>query len=218
MISAERWTTRSDEWAKRVKMFGTRAVFNICHPPAELEAVTKLQRDTILPLFKSQVTPADTYVLDFGCGWGRWTETLSEMVDGIALGVDPTPEFLAEAEKRRTSACVQFLPYAQGRVPMEDSGADVVWACLVLSTVLEEDMLAHTVGELGRVLRPGGLMFLVDNTAGPAHRPVVRSRWSMSRTVEEYRAAFAKWVDLQLLGAYTDLGEVNSIMAGRKRV
>jgi hypothetical protein len=40
----------------------------------------------------------------------------------------------------------------------------------------------------------------------------------MSRTVEEYRAAFAKWVDLQLLGAYTDLGEVNSIMAGRKRV
>jgi hypothetical protein len=60
-------------------------------------------------------------------------------------------------------------------------------------------------------------MFLVDNTAGPSHRPVVRSPYSMSRTIEEYRRAFAGWTDLEARGDYVDLGETNTIMAGYKR-
>jgi SAM-dependent methyltransferase len=131
--------------------------------------------------------------------------------------VDPTISLLNLAEKERRSPDVDYRVYRDGVVPLEDGEVDAVWCCMVLSTVLDEAMLAHTVGELRRVLRSGGLMFLVDNTAGPAHRPVVRSPYSMSRTVEEYTRAFASWVQLREVGAYVDLGETNSVLQGYAR-
>jgi hypothetical protein len=59
------------------------------------------------------------------------------------------------------------------------------------------------------------LFFLIDNTEGKGGRPV-RSRWSISRTVEEYREACRGITALRVLGAYVDLGETNTILAGRK--
>jgi len=58
-------------------------------------------------------------------------------------------------------------------------------------------------------------MFLIDNTDGRLGKPV-RSRWSMSRTIQEYQEAFSGFVALKHLGDYEDLGECNSILAARK--
>lgn len=213
------WEKSRQEWDARTKMFGTRAVFNICHKSAEeLTEITKVQTDTIFPIFKKAISARPmAKTLDFGCGYGRWTHPLCAATGGLVLGVDPTPFLLEQAEAARTSAKVFYRLYSEGRIPAEDAEFDIVWACLVLSTVLNDEMLKVTIQELGRVLKKGGLMFLIDNTAGPSHRPVVRSRWSMSRTVDEYRKAFSGWVDLQKAGAYFDLGEENSILFGRKR-
>lgn len=211
------WAARRAEWDTRVKMFGKRAVFNICHKTQEeLDEITRIQRETILPLFKQQLRGENNVILDFGCGWGRWSKDLAD-ISNCVIGVDPTVFFLQEAEDMNADLPVLYAEYKDGIIPVGDSCVDVIWACLVLSTVVEEDMFQATLAELNRVLRPGGLMFLIDNTSGPAHRPVVRSRWSISRTIEEYQKAFSGWVDLKRLGEYTDLGEVNTIMAGRKR-
>jgi ubiquinone/menaquinone biosynthesis C-methylase UbiE len=215
------FVARNAEWEKRVKMFGKKAVFNICHKTEEeFTKITLVQQETIMPLFRKMLKGDEQFVLDFGCGWGRWTGILADEIRGKAVGVDPTRFFLDEAEKTRENASVlgevEYRLYQDGMIPLCDSSMDVVWACLVLSTVLDEEMLASTIREIDRVLKPGGLMFLIDNTAGPANRPVVRSRWSMSRTIEEYQDAFKKVAPLVRLGEYIDLGEVNTIMAGRK--
>lgn len=215
------WQRARAEWDDRVRSMGTRAVFNCCHKtPEALDNITTLQRETIFPLLKRQLTGGEKTALDFGCGFGRWTADIADAIDGYCIGTDPTPQLLLAAidsyTKRALNQPVDFLLYKEGRIPASDGQVDLIWSCMVLSTILDDEMLAHTAREFDRVLAPGGLLFIVDNTAGPPHRPIVRSRWSMSRTVEEYRQAFSAITDLVELGHYVDLGEVNTIMAGRK--
>ena len=216
------WEARKREWDTRVESLGVdRAVFHLRHrTPEALAAITKLQEDAILPIFERQLEPlltgAEVTALDFGCGIGRWTPYLAATC-GKVIGVDPTAQFLEYAKEHSPlDPPSEYRLYHNGRIPMEDGEADVVWACMVLSTVLDDAMLAATIAEIDRVLKPGGLMFLVDNTWGVG-KPV-RSRWSMSRTVIEYQAAFAKVATLVEYGHYVDLGETNTIMAGRKAV
>lgn len=216
------WEARRREWDTRVETLGVdKAVFHLRHrTPEALAAITRLQEQAILPVFYTLLggVPAvykdeEVTLLDFGCGIGRWSPTLQQI--GRTIAVDPTMRFIEYARMNNPlDPPSGYRLYQDGRILMEDGEADVVWACMVLSTVLDEVMLAATIKEIDRVLKPGGLMFLVDNTWG--HGKPVRSRWSMSRTVAEYRAAFSKVAPLTEHGHYVDLGETNTIMAGRK--
>lgn len=213
------WAERNEAWEGRAKALGKRAVLHVGHrTPEEQARVTAEQRTLLLPLFEGAVrNKGVSRTLDFGCGVGRWTHDLQRITSGLVLGVDPTQPFLDVCEAERVSPSVDYKLYRDGRIPAEDESFDAVWCCMVLSTVLTDEMLRATVLELRRVTRHGGLMFLVDNTAGPPHRPVVRSPYSISRTVEEYQREFAGWVALREVGAYVDLGETNSAMLGYRR-
>ena len=220
---SQSFAERNEAWEGRAKALGPRAVLHVGHKTTEAQAaVFKMQSDAILPLFEKAIEyDRPKVTLDFGCGVGRWSEVLARITNGYVMGVDPTRSFLTHAEEQRKSPAVEYLHYADGHIPLANDSADAVWACMVLSTILDVrgGMFDQTLVELNRVLRKGGLMFLIDNTSGPVHRPVVRSPYSISRTVDEYRAAFLELmnVDLEVLGAYTDLAEVNTIFAGRKR-
>jgi SAM-dependent methyltransferase len=210
------WTARRALWEERVQAMGTRAVFNNRRGPEALAEITKIQQDTILPLFRQHLLDKqELLTLDFGCGYGRWTPLLAQATGYWAVGIDICPALLAEAERQNSSPFVEYRLYSEGNIPLETGEADVIWACLVLSTILDDDMLLATAQEFKRVLRPGGLLFITDNTLGPGGRPIF-GRWSRSRTAEEYQKAFKSVADLQVIGAYFDLDEKNEILAGRK--
>lgn len=214
------WATRRAEWDTRVKALGTRAVFHLSHKtPEQQAAITAVQREVIFPLLQAELKGDEQVALDFGCGYGRWTGLLAETIKGRCLAIDPTPELLSAAmadyEQRQLHQPIDFALYKNGHIPADDASIDLLWSCMVLSTILDDPMLAHTLTEFDRVLKPGGLLFIVDNTEGRGGRPV-RSRWSMSRTYEEYRDACGHITTLRKLGHYEDLGEINSVMAGRK--
>jgi len=196
---------------------GKAGIFNTRMNPEAIKQCDALQRSVMLPLLRSQLNGTERVILDFGCGWGRWTQRLADIIGGLAIGVDPTPHFLELAEPEES---VEFRLYEDGHIPCEDASVDVIWCSLVLSVIIDDDLFKHTVIELGRVLKPCGLMFLSDNTAGPpcsrTGRVEIRGHWSRSRTVQEYIDAFAGWVELKFLGNYENLQEVDSIMAGRK--
>jgi ubiquinone/menaquinone biosynthesis C-methylase UbiE len=211
------WKRRDAEWDIRVKQFGLRGVYHVGNPESNLSAVDEMQRREILPLFRQQIRPTDRTALDFGCGWGRWTATIAAEIGGTCVGVEPTVPYLEEARRRNAgNPAVSFTHLFEGRIPENQKPVDIVWACIALSTILDPAMFKLELSEIDRILKPGGLMFLIDNTDGTNKNTPVRSRWSISRTIAEYKAAFAPFVKLHVIGEYKDLGEPDTIFAGSK--
>lgn len=194
-------------WAKRALRHGERSVLNLGHRNRETAAVTAMQRDTLIPLLRSQLRGDERTVLDYGCGSGRFTAELANIVGGRAIGVDPTAALI---ELAPTAPTVEYHVQRNAHLPVPDASVDVVWICLVLGCI-PDDQLKLSVEELRRVTRPQGLVFLVENTAERPDRA-----YFYFRPAEEYRALFS-WASLVSVGHYEDLGERISVLAGRVR-
>jgi 2-polyprenyl-6-hydroxyphenyl methylase/3-demethylubiquinone-9 3-methyltransferase len=139
--------------------------------------------------FKTVVEPADVRlgallaslgplrgrrVLDLGCGKGRFARPLAE-AGAEVYGIDLSAAMLAEARGiERVRGSARRLPFAAGTF-------DAVIAVEVLEHVAAiDDALAET----RRVLRPGGIVAIVDKNAGALN---VDRPWLPSLLV--------KWID-----------------------
>jgi ubiquinone/menaquinone biosynthesis C-methylase UbiE len=94
-------------------------------------------------------------VLDAGCGPGGNGEWLS--VHGTVVGVDRSPDALAFVRERRRG--VRPVRGDLTALPIADASVDVAIVITVLYAV-EDDHAA--VGELARVLAPGGALVVVE--------------------------------------------------------
>jgi SAM-dependent methyltransferase len=195
-------------WRQRARRYGERAVFNIGHDEKELEEVTRKQKEEIFPYFRERLTGSEKVVLDFGCGTGRFTANLAELIDGRAIGIDPTLELVALSP---SSERATFMTCEIGHVPLASESVDVIWCCLVLGCITDEEILQSTVDELTRVLKQDGLLFLIENTAPRMNKPTF-----IFRDIEAYRTMFPG-IALAHLHDYDDLGERISVFAGRKK-
>lgn len=113
-------------------------------------------------------------ILDLGCGKGRFAARLEESGAKV-VGIDLSAAMLAEAaglDRVRASAC---------RLPFDDETFEAVFAVEVFEHLADVDAV---LGEVARVLRPGGVLAVVDKNAGSwnAQRP-----WLPNLTV--------KWID-----------------------
>lgn len=194
-------------WKKRAKQYGTRAVLNIGHSDEEIEAVTRMQKDKIFPFLKRELTGREKTILDFGCGPGRFTPDLAELIQGKAIGVDPIQDFLEMAPR---GGNVEYRLMKEIIIPLADESIDVVWVCLVLGGIIKERVLRNIVSEVDRVLKPGGLIVLIENTTDAKDGEY----WKF-RSVEFYQYLFG-FAELKHFSDYYDLGERISVMAGRK--
>jgi ubiquinone/menaquinone biosynthesis C-methylase UbiE len=96
-------------------------------------------------------------MLDFGCGWGRYTRLfLRDVEDGGLIGVDPEPAAIDVCRTHVPQASFLKSDYYPP-LPFRDQFFDVVIAYSVFSHLYE--LPAHAwINELSRVLRPGGLL------------------------------------------------------------
>ncbi len=196
-------------WQRRAAQLGRRSVLNIGHTDAEFEAVTELQKQILFPLLKTQLNGAEELALDFGCGPGRFTTQLAELIRGKAIGVDPIQDLLDLAP---LAGCVEYRRLRDARIPCQDETVDLAWICLVLGGLTDSQALGTAAAEICRVLRPRGLLFLVENTSTRKNG----DHWHF-RSVSEYLRLFP-CVKLAVLSDYSDLGETITVMAGRRDV
>lgn len=193
-------------WEKRARDFGQRAVLNLGHSEAEFKMVTEWQKKEIYPYFVASLAGNERVILDLGCGPARFTGDLAAMIQGKAIGVDIISEFIKMAPKRGNA---EFLTMQEGKIPLPDTSVDIVWVCLVLGG-LKGEVLERTVDDIDRVLKPGGLLFLVENTSEIPDA----SHW-FYRQAPQYKT-LCSFANLKHLSDYFDMGERISILAGRK--
>ena len=99
-------------------------------------------------------------VLDAACGTGRYAILLSH-VAGSICGVDASPEMLAIA-RAKCQALGLEADLREGKLaqlPLPEASFDVAVCALALCHVAD---LGGAIGELARVLRPGGKLVISD--------------------------------------------------------
>jgi len=120
------------QWEDRASRFGVRAVLNLGHSETEIPQVTERQRRELYPLFRAALRGDERLILDFGCGPGRFTGDLAEMINGRAIGVDPIRNLLDLALPHPS---VEYRLMLEGRIPLESASVDAIWICLVLGGI-----------------------------------------------------------------------------------
>jgi len=105
--------------------------------------------DQIIPLAVAEQGGADR-VLDLGCGDGQIARALAS--SGVSVvGVDPTTNQIDVAAERAGGPV--FAQAGAAVLPFSDGAVDGVIACLVFEHIDDVDA---AIGEVARVLRPGG--------------------------------------------------------------
>lgn len=194
-------------WEQRHKKFGARSVLNLGHPEEKFETITRIQKDFLFPLLQKQLKGNEKTILDFGCGPGRFTIDLAKIIQGRAIGVEPSQTLRGLAPTHKS---IEYLGMEEGIIHVDTASVDVVWICQVLSIILDKDILQNTIKEIDRVLKKDGLFFLVENISAIKDKEYIHFR-----SIKTYQKLF-NFVDLNYLSEYEDLGERIAIMAGRK--
>jgi len=132
------------------------------HAPAALRHHARRRAEEAAAFLLPHLEPG-MRLLDVGCGPGSITRGLAEhLALGQVIGLDQSPEALAEARQDAAARGVVNLHYEQANVydlPFADGSFDVVFAHQVIQHLGEPDAALR---EMLRVLRVGGLIGVRD--------------------------------------------------------
>ncbi|QBD80217.1 class I SAM-dependent methyltransferase [Ktedonosporobacter rubrisoli] len=99
-------------------------------------------------------------ILDYGCGYGRVTSLLYEHGYQDVEGVDFSAPMIERA--RLTHPELNFRLIEPSALPYADASFDAILLFALLTCVPENEAQRALVGELGRILRPGGVLYISD--------------------------------------------------------
>lgn len=111
--------------------------------------------------------------VDIGCGTGRFTSLLADLVDGTVTGVEPAAAMRDIALARPTPAKVRVVDGRAEHLPLPAGSVDVAFLFLVWQHLTDHTAAAS---ELARVLRPGGVV-LIRNTFADLPGELTYFRW-----------------------------------------
>ncbi|HZT30164.1 MAG TPA: class I SAM-dependent methyltransferase [Bryobacteraceae bacterium] len=142
----------------------------------DASAIVALESRCLLPLLPEM---RGKCVVDVGCGTGRWLAEFRRR-GAVAVGVDLSVEMLGQAARKPGLAGLLAAADAE-RLPFPDGCADLVLCALTLGHLPDP---AGSLGELVRLARPGGAVWITDFHPEAARRGWKRTFRSGERTYE----------------------------------
>ncbi|MCL6298551.1 MULTISPECIES: class I SAM-dependent methyltransferase [Streptomyces] len=112
------------------------------------------------PALLEEYVPHGARVLDYGCGYGRLTAELAGRGYRSVRGVDVSAALIARG--RREHPELDLLRWGGFPLPFEDASFDAALLFAVLTCVPGDADQKAIAGELGRLVRPGGVLYLSD--------------------------------------------------------
>jgi ubiquinone/menaquinone biosynthesis C-methylase UbiE len=117
-------------------------------------------------------------LLDLGCGPGHYALAAAQRIgpEGTVYAVDLWDEGVAHLQQRAGQEClynIKGLVAEAGDIPLDDRSVDVGFMATVLHDLAEAGTAAGALQEMLRVLKPGGLLAIVefDKIDGPPGPP-----------------------------------------------
>lgn len=127
--------------------------------------------------------------LDAGCGGGRNAIGMARLGAAEVVGIDIGENGIADARKRAEGIDnVSFQVASLADIPFPDAHFDVVWCAGVLMHTADE---MKVLGELSRVLRPGGTVYFLVYATGGMRWPLIKLLRPLSSAIgqEQVEAA-----------------------------
>jgi ubiquinone/menaquinone biosynthesis C-methylase UbiE len=152
-----------DDWDHRAALNAEHFIVSTQDMWARDDFLTSGEQDVqryLLPEVAGHgLDPAHCDALDFGCGVGRLSRAMARHFRAVTA-VDISAEMLQKA--RQTFGDVNNIRWLEydgyDLSGIATHSHDVVFSYLVLQHVPRQSLALHYVGELCRVLRPGGLL------------------------------------------------------------
>jgi SAM-dependent methyltransferase len=138
-----------------------------------LDHYTEVKARALLDLVRRRLgDPSGLSALDVGCGTGETDRYLAPAI-GSLHGADISQRSIERA--REANPDVDYRAYDGETLPFDENEFDLSFSINVLHHVEPGDRAA-VVAELGRVVRPGGLVAIAEhNPVNPLTRRAVRS-------------------------------------------
>ncbi|WP_030670799.1 bifunctional 2-polyprenyl-6-hydroxyphenol methylase/3-demethylubiquinol 3-O-methyltransferase UbiG [Streptomyces rimosus] len=127
--------------------------------------------------------PRDAPVLDYGCGYGRLTAELVAAGYADVQGVDASQALVERGRREHPEVRLAHCPGLP--LPFEDGSFGAALLFAVLTCVPDAAAQRRIAGELGRLVRPGGVLYVSDV-------PLQSDRRNLTR-YEEYAARYGTY-------------------------
>ncbi len=146
-------------------------------------------------------------VIDVGCGGGFLSEELAKAGLDVT-GIDPSRALVELAGKHAAAGGlpIRYLDGCGENLPFDDASFDIAVCCDVLEHV---DDVSKVVGEIARVLRPGGLFFF-----DTVNRTFV-SRLAIIKVAQEWRSTAWERPDTHEWRRFVKPSELFAAMSAR---
>lgn len=116
------------------------------------------------PLYTHRLAPLipkEAHIIEYGCGYGRLLEQLRSEGYTQLVGYDFAPAMIERG--RRTYPHLELHALEKsGHLPCPAQSADLIILSTVLCTLIEKEGQQALIGEVERVLKPGGYLYLSD--------------------------------------------------------
>jgi ubiquinone/menaquinone biosynthesis C-methylase UbiE len=145
------------------------------------------------PLIEQAQIKPGFRVLDIGCGTGSLAVLIKRMhPESEVVGIDPDPAAISVAERKanRARLSIKFDRGFSDRLPYADASFDRVFSSFMFHHLAADEKSA-TLGEIRRVLKPGGSLHLLDFTRShgahsgtEGHGPLVHRGGAFAERIE----------------------------------